>query len=118
MSQYIQEADGDKTFVVEAKRIGVQLEDGSIRHVVGPKDFAQVTWEEVDGKPKLLEVGAKASDAKPGNWKPSFSEVKGADEGVKKILVEKLSTLPVIKYGASTDEIVDQINTILNLLRK
>lgn len=118
MSQYIVEADGGKTFVVESKRIGVQTEDGSIRHVVGPKDFLPVTWDDVAGKPKLLEVGAKASDAKPGNWKPSFAEVKGADEGVQKILAEKLATLPVIKYGASTDEIVDQINQILNLLRK
>ncbi|AFU62935.1 hypothetical protein D305_gp56 [Pseudomonas phage UFV-P2] len=118
MSQYIVEADGQKTFVVESKRIGVQTEDGSIRHVVGPKDFSPVTWDEVDGKPKLLEVGAKASDAKPGNWKPKFSEVDGSAEGVQKILVDKLKDIPLIKYDATHEQLVDHLNQLLNLLRK
>ncbi|ARB31514.1 hypothetical protein B5P22_30885 [Pseudomonas tolaasii] len=118
MANYTIGSDGEKVFVVQANKIGIQEDDGTIREVVGPKDFKSPQWDEVEGKPKLLTVGAKASDAKPGNWKPKFSEVDGSAEGVQKILVEKLKEVPLIKYDATHEQLVDHINQLLNLLRK
>lgn len=117
MASYVIGSDGEKTFVVQANKIGVQLGDGSIREVVGPKDFQDVKYEDLKDKPKLLEVGTKANEAKPGNWKPKWSDVAGADAAVEKYIKDKLKDLPIPRIDATHEQLIEYVNTLVTTLR-
>lgn len=117
MAGYIADNDGNSVFVIQSKAIAVRNEDGTIRQVIGPKDFEPVKWEDIEGKPKLLEVGAKASEAKPGNWKPKASEVSGLYEAIAASIQDKISEIPVASYTDTHEALVDKFNTLLNALR-
>ncbi|AGC35282.1 hypothetical protein [Pseudomonas phage HMGUpa2] len=117
MAGYIADNDGNSVFVIQSKAIAVRNEDGTLRQVIGPKDFEPVKWEDIEGKPKLLEVGAKASEAKPGNWKPKASEVSGLYEAIAASIQDKISEIPVASYTDTHEALVDKFNTLLNALR-
>ncbi|BDA97035.1 hypothetical protein [Pseudomonas phage vB_PaS-HSN4] len=117
MAGYITDNDGNSVFVIQSKAIAVLNEDGTLRQVIGPKDFEPVKWEDIEGKPELLEVGAKASEAKPGNWKPKASEVSGLYEAIAASIQDKISEIPVASYTDTHEALVDKFNTLLNALR-
>ncbi|AFD10699.1 hypothetical protein [Pseudomonas phage ZCPS1] len=117
MATYIEDANGESVFVIQSKAIAVRNEDGTLRHVIGPKDLKPVQWDEVEGKPELLEVGSKANEAKPGNWKPKASEVVGLDAVVKAAIEDRIKDIPVASYQDSHEALVDKFNTLLNALR-
>ncbi|QIQ64350.1 hypothetical protein Epa2_gp48 [Pseudomonas phage Epa2] len=117
MAGYIADNYGNSVFVIQSKAIAVRNEDGTLRQVIGPKDFEPVKWEDIEGKPKLLEVGAKASEAKPGNWKPKASEVSGLYEAIAASIQDKISEIPVASYTDTHEALVDKFNTLLNALR-
>ncbi|AJD82746.1 putative capsid decoration protein [Pseudomonas phage Ka1] len=117
MAGYIADNDGNSVFVIQSKAIAVRNEDGTLRQVIGPKDFEPVKWEDIEGKPELLEVGSKANEAKPGNWKPKASEVVGLDAVVKAAIEDRIKDIPVASYQDSHEALVDKFNTLLNALR-
>lgn len=117
MAGYIADNDGNSVFVIQSKVIAVRNEDGTLRQVIGPKDFEPVKWEDIEGKPELLEVGAKASEAKPGNWKPKASEVSGLDAAISAYVKGKVAEIPVASYTDTHEALVDKFNTLLNALR-
>ena len=117
MAGYIIDSDGDSSFVIQAKRIAIREEDGTLRYVVGPRDFQKVRYEDLEDKPELVQVGLTASKAKPGNWKPKVSDVEGFEDAVKDYVASVVKDIPVASYADSHEALVDKYNQLLNALR-
>lgn len=110
-------------FYIDSDKIMFLRADGTydVLDLVSLKPVAALTWDTLAGKPATFAptTGLTSITAKRGDWNPSYTDVVGADSGVRNALKTKPEIAALTLQAGTLDlsVLLGKVNTIITALK-
>lgn len=110
-------------FYIDSDKIMFLRADGTydVLDLVSLKPVAALTWDTLTGKPATFAptIGNTSTTAKAGNYQPAYSEVQGADAGVRAAMRNKPEILALTQQATTLDlsVLLGKVNAVIAAIK-